>query len=472
MNQPWFHPSKGSCQGFNVINNNSNKYSNSIYEFKRRMQMSEQETAEQQQTLANSVNELETLAQQALELDGEAREELVEQIKSKCEEEGLSATETDELLEEIGLVQEAREVQEDSKNQPGPGKGGKDGEGPDKQKVVNADPPAEVKGSGTAMGNPIKGKAKMDAKGEPMAKVKEEDEMPKTKSGMMAAVYERLGKLKKDQIATNYESILNSLTIQEGAEDEVEDSKPLDVQDDIDALTEGEDLSDEFKTKASTIFEASVQAKVNQVILGKEQELEEQMQERLTEELDTYIQEIVEKVDNYLNYVSEEWVKDNKLAIEKGIRSELTEGFLVGLKDLFTEHYITIPDEKVDVVDDLFDKVESLESELNEQVSKNVDIQSELTKVKKEKVLSSLTKDLTETQKEKVAELAENVEAEDAEDFEQKVEVLKENYFPTEDKKVALVEDIETQNDDEESEKEAVPAGMEHYMSAISRHVR
>ena len=433
--------------------------------------MSEQETAEQQQTLANSVNELETLAQQALELDGEAREELVEQIKSKCEDEGLSATETDELLEEIGLVQEARKVQEDSKNQPGPGKGGKDGEGPKGEKAQDVSPPAEVKGSGTAMGNPIKGKAKMDAKGEPMAKVKEEDEMPKTKSGMMAAVYERLGKLKKDQIASNYESILSSLTIQEGAEDE-EDTKPLDVQDDIDALTEGEDLSDAFKEKASTIFEAAVQAKVNQVVIGKEQELEEQMQERLTEELDAYIQEIVEKVDNYLNYVSEEWVKDNQLAIEKGIRSELTEGFLVGLKDLFTEHYITIPDEKVDVVDDLFDKVESLESELNEQVSKNVDIQSELTKVKKEKVLSSLTKDLTETQKEKVAELAENVEAEDAEDYEQKVEVLKENYFPSEDKKVALVEDIESQNNDEESEKEAVPAGMEHYMSAISRHVR
>tara|TARA_B100000745_G_scaffold300213_1_gene253274 strand:- start:1176 stop:2477 length:1302 start_codon:yes stop_codon:yes gene_type:complete len=433
------------------------------------MQMSEQETAEQQQTLANSVNELETLAQQALELDGEAREELVEQIKSKCEDEGLSATETDELLEEIGLVQEARKVQEDSKNQPAPGKGGKDGEGPDKQKVVNADPPAEVKGSGTAMGNPVKGKAKMADKGEPMTKVKEE-EMPKTKSGMMAAVYERLGKLKKDQIAAHYESILSSLTIQEGTDEE--DTKPLDVQDDIDALTEGEDLSDAFKEKASTIFEAAVQAKVNQVVIGKEQEIEEQMQERLTEELDSYIQEIVEKVDNYLNYVSEEWVKDNKLAIEKGIRSELTEGFLVGLKDLFTEHYITIPDEKVDVVDDLFDKVESLESELNEQVSKNVDIQSELTKVKKEKVLSSLTKDLTETQKEKVAELAENVEADNAEDYEQKVEVLKENYFPSDDTKVALVEDMESQNNDEESEKEAVPAGMEHYMSAISRHVR
>ena len=433
--------------------------------------MSEQETAEQQQTLANSVNELETLAQQALELDGEAREELVEQIKSKCEEEGLSATETDELLEEIGLVQEARKVQEDSKNQPGPGKGGKDGEGPKGEKAADVSPPAEVKGSGTAMGNPVKGIAKQAKNSEPMAKVKEEDEMPKTKSGMMAAVYERLGKLKKDQIATNYESILSSLTIQEGAEDE-EDSKPLDVQDDIDALTEGEDLSDAFKEKASTIFEAAVQAKVNQVVIGKEQELEEQMQERLTEELDSYIQEIVEKVDNYLNYVSEEWVKDNQLAIEKGIRSELTEGFLVGLKDLFTEHYITIPDEKVDVVDDLFDKVESLESELNEQVSKNVDIQSELTKVKKEKVLSSLTKDLTETQKEKVAELAENVEAEDAEDYEQKVEVLKENYFPSEDRKVALVEDIESQNNDEESEKAPIQEGMEHYMSAISRHVR
>jgi hypothetical protein len=254
-------------------------------------------------------------------------------------------------------------------------------------------------------------------------------------------------------------------------EDE-EDTKPLDVQDDIDALTEGEELSDAFKAKASTIFEAAVQAKVNQVVLGKEQELEEQMQQRLTEELDTYIQEIVEKVDNYLNYVSEEWVKDNQLAIEKGIRAELTEGFLVGLKNLFTEHYITIPDEKVDVVDELFDKVEDLEGELNEQVNKNVDIQTELTKIKKEKVLTSLTKDLTETQKEKVAELAENVEADNAEDYEQKVEVLKENYFPSEAKKVALVEDFETQNYDEESEKETVPAGMEHYMSAISRHVR
>jgi len=250
--------------------------------------MSEQETVQKQQSLANSVNELETLAQQALELDGEAREELVEQIKTRCVEEGLSATETDELLEEIGLVQEARKVQEDSKNQPGPGKGGKDGEGPKGEKAQDVSPPAEVKGSGTAMGNPIKGKAKMDAKGEPMAKVKEEDEMPKTKSGMMAAVYERLGKLKKDQIASNYESILSSLTIQEGAEDE-EDTKPLDVQDDIDALTEGEDLSDAFKEKASTIFEAAVQAKVNQVVIGKEQELEEQMQERLTEELDAYI---------------------------------------------------------------------------------------------------------------------------------------------------------------------------------------
>jgi|TARA_B110000263_G_C15312328_1_gene514501 hypothetical protein len=436
------------------------------------MQMSEQETAEQQQTLATSVNELETLAQQALELNGEAREELVEQIKSKCEEEGLSATETDDLLEEIGLVQEARKVQEDSKNQPAPNKGGKDGEGPKGEKAADVSPPAEVKGSGTAMGNPVKGKAKNSDKGEPMAKVKEEiAELPKTKSGMMAAVYEKLGKLKKDQIATNFESILSSLSIQEGSE-EVEDSKPLDVQDDINALTEGEDLSDAFKSKASTIFEAAVQAKVNQVVLGKEQELEEQMQERLTEELDSYMQEIVEKVDNYLNYVSEEWVKDNQLAIEKGIRSELTEGFLVGLKNLFTEHYITIPEEKVDVVDDLFDKVEGLEKELNEQVSKNIETQTELTKIKKEKVLSSLTKNLTETQKEKVAELAENVDADNAEDYEQKVEVLKENYFPSEDKKVALVEDIETQNDEEEIDKTPIQEGMEHYMSAISRHVR
>lgn len=214
-----------------------------------------------------------------------------------------------------------------------------------------------------------------------------------------------------------------------------------------------------------------MQAKVNSVIIEREQELEEKMKAQLTEEIDEYKEELVNKVDSYLNYVSEEWVKENKLAIEKGIRTELTEGFLVGLKNLFTEHYITIPEEKVDVVDDLFTKVEGLEEQLNDQIQKNVEVQTELTKFKKEKVLGTITKDLTETQKEKVADLAENVEADNAEDFEQKVEVLKENYFPTEDKKVAMVEDVETSSDDE-STPTKLQEGMDKYMSAISRQVR
>ena len=214
-----------------------------------------------------------------------------------------------------------------------------------------------------------------------------------------------------------------------------------------------------------------MQAKVNSVIIEREQELEEKMKAQLTEEIDEYKEELVNKVDSYLNYVSEEWVKENKLAIEKGIRTELTEGFLVGLKNLFTEHYITIPEEKIDVVDDLFTKVEGLEEQLNDQIQKNVEVQSELTKFKKEKVLGTITKDLTETQKEKVADLAGNVEAETAEDFEQKVEVLKENYFPTEDKKVEMVEDVETSNDDE-STPTKLQEGMDKYMSAISRQVR
>ncbi len=429
--------------------------------------MSEQETVQKQQSLANSVNELETLAQQALELDGEAREELVEQIKTRCVEEGLSSQETDELLEEIGLVQEARKKVQEADNKPKPGKG-------DSAEKVEGDhgsepaDPNQVKCSGTAMGNPVKGKAKNSDKGEPMDKVKE-DLQPKTKAGMMAAVYEKLGKLKKDQIAANFESILGSLSIQENTEEET-DTKPLDVQDDIDALTEGEELSDAFKEKASTIFEAAVQAKVNQIVVEKEQELEEKIQTQLAEEIDEYKEEIVNKVDSYLNYVSEEWVKENKLAIEKGIRTELTEGFLVGLKDLFTEHYITIPEEKVDVVDDLFTKVEGLEEQLNNQIQKNIEVQTELTKFKKDKVLGAITKDLTETQKEKVAELAENVDAEDADDFEQKVEVLKENYFPTEDKS-ASIEDVETSSDDETTPTH-LQEGMDRYMSAISRQVR
>jgi hypothetical protein len=429
--------------------------------------MSEQETVQKQQSLANSVNELETLAQQALELDGEAREELVEQIKTRCVEEGLSSQETDELLEEIGLVQEARKKVQEADNKPKAGKGESAEKVEGDHGKETADP-NQVKGSGTAMGNPIKGKAGNPNNAEKMDKVKE-DLTPKTKAGMMAAVYEKLGKLKKDQIAANFESILGSLSIQEQS-DEESDTKPLDVQDDIDALTEGEELSDSFKAKASTIFEAAVQAKVNQVVVEKEQELEEKMQTQLAEEIDEYKEEIVNKVDSYLNYVSEEWVKENKLAIEKGIRTELTEGFLVGLKDLFTEHYITIPEEKVDVVDDLFTKVEGLEEQLNSQIQKNIEVQTELTKFKKDKVLGAITKDLTETQKEKVAELAEHVDAEDAEDFENKVEVLKENYFPTEDKS-ASIEDIETSSDDE-TVPEVISEGMDKYMSAIKRHVR
>jgi hypothetical protein len=429
--------------------------------------MSEQETVQKQQSLANSVNELETLAQQALELDGEAREELVEQIKTRCVEEGLSSQETDELLEEIGLVQEARKKVQEADNKPKAGKGESAEKVEGDHGKETADP-NQIKGSGTAMGNPVKGKAKNSDKGEPMDKVKE-DLTPKTKAGMMAAVYEKLGKLKKDQIAANFESILGSLSIQEQS-DEESDTKPLDVQDDIDALTEGEELSDAFKEKASTIFEAAVQAKVNQIVVEKEQELEEKIQIQLAEEIDEYKEEIVNKVDSYLNYVSEEWVKENKLAIEKGIRTELTEGFLVGLKNLFTEHYITIPEEKVDVVDDLFTKVEGLEEQLNSQIQKNIEVQTELTKFKKDKVLGTITKDLTETQKEKVAELAEHVDAEDAEDFENKVEVLKENYFPTEDKS-ASIEDIETSSDDE-TVPEVISEGMDQYMSAIKRHVR
>ena len=430
--------------------------------------MSEQETVQKQQSLANSVNELETLAQQALELDGEAREELVEQIKTRCTEEGLSSQETDELLEEIGLVQEARVVQE-ADNKPKAGKGESADKVDGDHGKENPDP-NQVKGSGTSMGNPVKGKAKNSDKGENMEKVKE-DSLPKTKAGMMAAVYERLGKLKKDQISSNYESILKSLDIVSEGTEEPTDMKPLDVADDINALTEGEELSDTFKEKASTIFEAAVQAKVNSVIIEREQELEEQMKAQLAEEIDEYKEELVNKVDSYLNYVSEEWVKENKLAIEKGIRTELTEGFLVGLKNLFTEHYITIPEEKVDVVDDLFTKVEGLEEQLNGQIQRNVEVQSELTRFKKEKVLGTITKDLTETQKEKVADLAENVDAETAEDFGQKVEVLKENYFPSDDKKVGMVEDIETSNDDE-SNPAYIQEGMDKYMSAISRQVR
>ena len=415
--------------------------------------MSEQETVQNEaseQSLAESVSELEKLTQHALEVEGEERDQLVEQIKTKCEEEGLTSDEAESLLEEIGLVQEAKKVKAESK----------------KKAKEDMMPPKAKDDSDEDDDDDSDEEEEEESKKEEV-----EIQLPKTKAAAMNNFSEKLAKLRKADIMANYETIMKSLDLNEETDEDVIDTKPIDVNDDVEALVEGEDLTPEFKEKATTIFEAAVQAKVNKLMVEKEVELEEKNEEKLTEEVSKIKDELTTQVDNYLNYVSEQWMEENKLAVEKGIRTEITESFINGMKNLFNEHYIEIPEDKVDVVDDLFQKVEELEEQLNKQIQESVDLKKEVSTYKKEKVVQSLTSGLSDTQAEKVKELAEGVDAED-EKLEEKVQVIKENYFPkSANNSETLVEEVENNENSEEQPIETVTDDvMSRYTSAITRH--
>jgi len=201
----------------------------------------------------------------------------------------------------------------------------------------------------------------------------------------------------------------------------------IDLTDDVKALVSTDaDLSEEFKEKAATIFETAVRTRI------KEQTkiLEAKYEEKLSTEKSIVKEAMVEKVDSYLNYVVEEWMKENELAVERGIRTEIAEDFITGLKGLFKEHYIDVPEEKYNVLDDLTNQVKDLESKLNEQIEKNVNLSKDVTESTKVKVLADVSADLAETEKEKFAKMAENVEFDSADKFREKLETVKESYFP------------------------------------------
>lgn len=221
----------------------------------------------------------------------------------------------------------------------------------------------------------------------------------------------------------------------EGHEDEAEDKKLIKkmmnkekMKEDLDALLGGENLSEEFVNKASTIFEAAVIARAEEVIAEAETELMEQFESAIEE----VKEDLAAKVDDYLNYMVEEWVKDNEIAIEKGLRSEIVEDFITGLKGLFEEHYIDIPAEKVDVVEELTTKVEELEAALNEQIQVAVEMKKSLSESKKVEAIYAACEGLTQTQVEKLKSLAEGVEFTTEEEFDDKLTTLKESYFKAE----------------------------------------
>ncbi len=319
---------------------------------------------------------------------------------------------------------------------------------------------------------------------------KEELKIPTTKSAMIKALFDKVNGMKKEEVSTKWKDLMG---VAEGSVEDLGGPTPVDsdpekdelgkskkkkkvvvpeinVKEDIDALVEGEELTDEFKQKASTIFEAAVHQKVMEIATEKMDDLEKEYQSNLQEEIVSFRDELTDKVDGYLNYVVEEWMKENELALEGSLRSEITEEFIGGLKDLFTEHYIEVPDEKVDIVESLYDKVEELEEKLNSKIEENVKTKDELNEYRKDKILEEVCEDLADTQAEKMKSLVDGVSYEsDSDDFENKVKTIKESYFPNQTKQDENVEQEDVSSDESE-ETPKMTNIMEAYSKAIARN--
>ena len=243
-------------------------------------------------------------------------------------------------------------------------------------------------------------------------------------------------------------------------------AKDVDVKEHIDALTSGEsDLSEEFKQKAATIFEAAITSKVKAI----SEEMQADYDKKFDEEVSKAKTDLVEKVDAYMNYVVNEWMKENELAIERGIKGEIAEDFINGLKKLFEDHYIDVPDEKYDVLEDQASKIEELEKKLNEQIAKNVEMNKENSSLKRTDIIAEVASDLADTSKEKFAKLTEEVEYSNADDFKKKCETIKESYFGT---KKEANSDSEVDNavaDNQGVNTEDLSNAMAAYTTAISK---
>ena len=240
--------------------------------------------------------------------------------------------------------------------------------------------------------------------------------------------------------------------------------KDLDVKEDVDALMSGEDLSEEFKTKAGTVFEAAIKSKLRSEI----DRIHEEVKSEKETEMETFKEDLTEKVDTYLNYVVEEWTKENELAIERGLKGEIAEDFISGLKQLFEDHYIDVPDEKYDVLEAQSEKIAELEDKLNESIQKNVEMTENNSLLVREQVISEVSEDLAQTEIEKFKGLVEDVDFTGEESFREKLSTLKESYFP----KVKPAEGVRAIDDEDGGTAQDIDTteAMSAYMSAISRN--
>ena len=273
-----------------------------------------------------------------------------------------------------------------------------------------------------------------------------------------------------DEVVAEEETSEEEVVAEEEATEEevIEEEETYDVEADVQALLEGEELSEEFQKKATTIFEAAIKSKVATI----KEDLQEAYATTLVEELDEIKKGLTERVDSYLEYVCDEWFQENALQVEAGLKTEMTESFLDGMKNLFEEHYVSIPEDKYDVLNSMVDKLDEMENKLNEQIDRNVALNRRLAESSADGIFASVAEGLADTQKEKLATLAENVEFESEADYREKLGTLKESYFPSKtsapkNTSENLSEEVST---DEVIQEDTSPR-MQAYLDVLSRAV-
>ena len=303
-----------------------------------------------------------------------------------------------------------------------------------------------------------------------------EEEMPKNGKEAQEMMLKAMKKMSATEKKDLYAMYMKNAAHDDDEEDDMDEVKKeaieqrvkeVDVAEHVEALVNGEgDLSEEFKRKAATVFEAAVKSKIRTEIVRLENEYEE----KLKEDVQSATEEMTDKVDTYLNYVTEEWMKENELAIERGLKGEIAEDFISGLKQLFEDHYIDIPDEKYDVLEAQSEKISELEGKLSETIEKNVSLKDNNATLVKEQVISEVSEDLADTEIEKFKSLIDDVDYSDEDSFREKLGTLKESYFP----KTPISESTETVDDVETGTAQDIDLtpSMDAYMSAIGRTVK
>ena len=347
--------------------------------------------------------------------------------------------------------------------------------GPDAAKATKKVSDAQTKGAKdaggadtpTAVKEPLAAETEIEHDGEEL------EEMAMTKEMMKAEMMKKMEMMNAKELKAMY----NKMEMMGKEEEEKSESKDakveestlderiasVDVSDDVSALTQDEELSEEFKEKAATIFEAAVKSKIRSEV----ERIEMEKTQEIAEEINNVRDELTEKVDNYMNYVVEEWMKENEIAIERGLKGEIAEDFISGLKALFEEHYVDVPDEKYDILGQQSEKIDELEAKLNEQIEKNAEMKKSHDVLVRDRVFTECSSDLADTEVEKFKSLAEEVDFSNEESFKEKLDQLKESYFP---KAKTVAESVDTPS--EEGQSYDTTGAMSTYMAAISKNVK